>query len=137
MSSGSQKRKTTAQIKVNCTPEQKAAIIGKANDAGYSPAAFCLNALLKTPLPPRSRPTLDDQAISLLSREMGNISGLLGKAGSNLNQLTKYANMDRWLANLIAEAIQENKAAQRELLEWRTAFMHATGAERNRKPKDK
>ena len=34
--SGSQKRKVTARIAINCTPAQKAAILDKANGAGLS-----------------------------------------------------------------------------------------------------
>ncbi len=38
--SGSQKRRTTARIAVNCTPRQKALIVAKARDAGSPPPPF-------------------------------------------------------------------------------------------------
>ena len=63
--SGSQKRKTTARIAVNCTPAQKDAIVEKARAFDQSPSAICLNMLLDAPLPRRRRqPTVKDNALT-------------------------------------------------------------------------
>ena len=70
MSSGSQKRQTTARIAVNCTPAQKAAIAAKSAATGLSPSALCLAVMLDAPLPVRRRnPTVNQQA---MTRYFGN-----------------------------------------------------------------
>jgi hypothetical protein len=51
--SGSQKRRTTARIAVNCTPAEKAIIVEKSKDAGLSPSAICLARMLDAPMPKR------------------------------------------------------------------------------------
>ena len=125
--SGSQKRKVTARIAINCTPEQKAAIAAKTDAAGLSPSAMCLAVLLDVPLPKRRRPTVNAILLAKLSAE-------LGKIGSNINQIAHRYNLspDRLPEGNIEGALI---AAIRELLEWRTALLQALGAERNRKPK--
>jgi hypothetical protein len=122
MSSGSQKRRTTAQIKVNCTPDQKAAIADKADATGYSPAAICLNALLNTPLPARRRPSVNTE---LLAKTLGE----LGKIGSNINQIAHHLNAGR-PGDRVEGSLE---AALADLLEWRGALMQALGYERVRK----
>jgi hypothetical protein len=56
--SGSQKRRTTARIAINCTPAQKAEILKKIDATGLSPSAMCLAVLLDVPLPARRRPSV-------------------------------------------------------------------------------
>jgi hypothetical protein len=115
MSSGSQKRKTTAQIKVNCTPAQKAAILEKADQTGLSPAAICLAVLVDVPLPKRRRPS------------------------SNVNQIAYMLNANtapERIMNLIETGLQEHRDAQAkhqdildDLHELRTMAMEALGYE--------
>jgi hypothetical protein len=121
--SGSQKRKVTARIAVNCTPAQKAAILKKIDATGLSPSAMCLAVLLDVPLPPRRRHGIDEKLL-------GQVLAELGKIGSNINQYAKDRNMGRQSDNLDLAM----EAALRELLEWRTALMQALGYDRSRKP---
>jgi hypothetical protein len=122
MSSGSQKRKLTARIAVNCTPKQKAGIVAKCAAAGYSPSAFVLNILLGLPLPERRHPDVDTQMLAKVLAE-------LGKIGSNINQIAHHLNAGR-----PGDAMEGSvDAAMNELLEWRMALMQALGYERNRK----
>jgi hypothetical protein len=123
--SGSQKRKTTERIAINCTPEQYAKITAKTDAAGLSPSAVCLKVLLDTPLPSRRRPVADE---ALLVKVLAEI----GKIGSNINQIAYRYNISEGRpAGNIEGALE---AALRELLEWRTALMQSLGYERPRKP---
>jgi hypothetical protein len=121
--SGSQKRKTTARIAINCTPAQKAEIMKKIDATGLSPSAMCLAVLLDVPLPARRRPSVDTQLLAKVLAE-------LGKIGSNINQIAYHLNAGR-PGDVTEGSIQ---AALTELLEWRTALMQSLGYERNRKP---
>ena len=121
--SGSQKRKTTARIAINCTPAQKAEIMKKIDATGLSPSAMCLAVLLDVPLPARRRPSVDTQLLAKVLAE-------LGKIGSNINQIAYHLNAGR-PGDVTEGSIQ---AALAELLEWRTALMQSLGYERNRKP---
>ena len=121
--SGSQKRRTTARIAVNCTPAQKAEIMKKIDATGLSPSAMCLAVLLDVPLPARRRPSVDTQLLAKVLAE-------LGKIGSNINQIAYHLNAGR-PGDVTEGSIQ---AALTELLEWRTALMQSLGYERNRKP---
>jgi hypothetical protein len=120
--SGSQKRKLTARIAVNCTPKQKAIIVAKCDAAGYSPSAFVLNILLGLPLPSRRHPSVDTQMLAKVLAE-------LGKIGSNINQIAHHLNAGR-PGDVMEGSVD---AAMNELLEWRMALMQALGYERNRK----
>ena len=125
MTSGSQKRKTTARIAVNCTPDQKAAIMEKVDATGLSPSAMCLAVLLDAPLPKRRRPSVDAALLAKVLAE-------LGKIGSNINQIAYHLNAGR-PGDVTEGSIDD---ALRELLEWRTALMQSLGYERSRKPRD-
>lgn len=124
--SGSQKRRTTARIAVNCTPAQKAEIMKKIDATGLSPSAMCLAVLLDVPLPSRRRPSVDTQLLAKVLAE-------LGKIGSNINQIAYHLNAGR-PGDVTEGSIQ---AALAELLEWRSALMQSLGYERNRKPPEK
>ena len=121
--SGSQKRKLTARIAVNCTAEQKAIIKAKSDAAGYSTSALCLNILLGVPLPSRRHPSVDHPTCS------ANVLAELGKIGSNINQIAHHLNAGR-PGDVMEGSVD---AAMNELLEWRMALMQALGYERNRK----
>ena len=145
--SGSQKRKVTARIAINCTPAQKAAILEKANAAGLSPTAICLAMLLDAPLPKRRQPTIRHQQMAqflaatakVADALRGNLAEL-GKSGSNLNQVAYMLNAGTApprIMNIIQTALQEHGAVVAKLnetltdaLEIRTMAMEALGLER-------
>ena len=85
---------------------------------------MCLAVLLDVPLPKRRRPTVN-------TKLLGRVLAELGKIGSNINQIAYHLNAGR-PGDVLDGSIE---AALRELLEWRTALLHAIGEERNRKPK--
>ena len=123
--SGSQKRKVTARLAINCTPAQKAAIMEKIDATGLSPSAMCLAVLLDVPLPPRRRPSVDTVLLAKVLAE-------LGKIGSNINQIAYHLNAGRpgdTMEALITEAL-------RDLLEMRGGCMRVLGLEPNRKIED-
>jgi hypothetical protein len=121
--SGSQKRRLTDQIKVACTPEQKAKVQAIASKRGHSASALCLNTLLGTPLTPAVRsPTANAKAIAL-------VLGQLGKIGSNINQIAYHLNAGR-PGDRMEGTIEE---ALRDLMEMRLACLQCLGFERNRK----
>ena len=146
--SGSQKRRTTARIAVNCTPAQKAVIVDKARAAGLSPTAICLAMLLDAPLPRhRHQPTVNDKAMSAYLAATAKVNDAvkdslaeLGKSGSNLNQIAYMLNANTAPAriiNIVESAINEHnalvarhEAAFRDLEELRTMAMAAMGLER-------
>ena len=146
--SGSQKRKATARIAVNCTPAQKAVIVAKANAVELSPSAICLAMLLDAPLPRRRRqPTMKDNALTAYLAAAAKIKDALreshaelGKSGSNLNQIAYMLNADTApprIMNIIESALTEHKAllarheaAFKDLDELRTLAMDVWGLER-------
>lgn len=146
--SGSQKRRATARIAINCTPAQKAAIVEKASAAELSPSAICLAMLLDAPLPRRRRqPTVNDKALAAylaatakVNDALKNSLAELGKSGSNLNQIAYMLNANTApprVMNIIDSAISEHTAlvarhdeAFRDLEELRTMAMDALGLER-------
>ena len=143
--SGSQKRKTTARIAVNCTPAQKAAIVEKARAFDLSPSAICLNMLLDAPLPRhRRQPTVNDNALTAYLSAAAKLKDVLkeslaelGKSGSNLNQIAYMLNAKTApprIMNIIETAIEEHRvlearhdAAFKDLDELRTMAMDALG----------
>jgi len=144
--SGSQRRKVTERIAINCTPAQKAAIKEKADATGLSPSAICLSTLLDTPLPARRRPSVNDQAMATYLAANARLSDVvraslaeLGKVNSNVNQIAHMLNADtapQRIINLIETTIQEHRDAQakhqdvlNDLYELRTLAMDALGYE--------
>ena len=121
--SGSQKRKTTARIAVNCTPAQKDAIMEKARAFDQSPSAICLNMLLDAPLPRRRRqPTVKDNALTAYMGATAKLKDVLkeslaelGKSGSNLNQIAYMLNANTApprIMNIIETAVEEHRALE-------------------------
>jgi hypothetical protein len=128
---GSEKRQRTVIIQSRVGPGERATVQAKADAAGVSISELIRYAVLNYRLP-RSR--IDRLAVNLLLNELQKIQGEMSKSGSNLNQLTHYANMERWQANSIAAAIEEHTQLIRTLEELRLACLQAVGSERNRKP---
>lgn len=145
--SGSQKRKTTARIAVNCTPAQKAAIMEKAKAFELSPSAICLSMLLDAPAPKRRRrPTVNDRALTAYLGATAKVKDALkeslaelGKSGSNLNQIAYMLNANTApprIMNIIESALDEHKALVirhdavfKDLDELRAMAMEALGLE--------
>ena len=145
--SGSQKRKVSARIAINCTPEQKAAILAKAKDAGLSPTAICLAMLLDAPLPTRRNPAINNEAMThylantaTLSDKLTAFLAEMGKSGSNLNQIAYMLNagtdparimniVETGIVNHLA-LVSECKEGLGDLKEIRTMGMNALGLER-------
>ena len=146
--SGSQKRKTTARIAINCTPAQKEAIVKKARAFDQSPSAICLNMLLDAPLPRRQRqPTFNDKALSAytagtakVADEWRAVRAELGKPGSNLNQVAYMLNAGTdpgRISNIVKSAIEDfsaliaklDRALDDDLKELRTLAMEVWGLE--------
>ena len=144
--SGSQKRRTTKRVKVNCTPEHHTALCKLAEAHGQSLSALALNALLNVPLPRAHRPRVDDKLMRQFFVEIARARDALkpsdaelGKAGSNLNQIAHVLNTDRApesVMNILEaalqgylEAVQEHKQVVRDLEELRTAGMNTMGLE--------
>ena len=144
--SGSQKRKVTARVAVNCTPAQKAAILAKTAAAGVSPSALALNSMLDAPMRRTRGPRTDDGLMRQFFTELARardalkpVEAELGKSGSNLNQIAHVLNSDRApesVMNILnatleahLEVLQNLDQAVRDLLELRTAGMNAMGLE--------
>ncbi|MGA2607210.1 MAG: hypothetical protein ABSH01_07100 [Terriglobia bacterium] len=144
--SGSQRRRTTKRVKVNCTPAHHAALCTMAEAHGQSLSALTLNALLKIPLPRTRRAKAVDKLMMQFFAELARARDALkssetelGKSGSNLNQIAHVLNTDRppeRIMNLLEatlqahqEVIQEHNQAVRDLEELRTAGMNAIGLE--------
>ncbi|MEH6575655.1 MAG: hypothetical protein V7731_01130 [Amphritea sp.] len=112
--SGSEKRQRTIMKSYRLTREEAKEMKRRAEHAAISEAAFirlrCLDAK-----PPRQipHPTVNHKAVAQLI-------GHLGKVGSNLNQLARYAHSDRLLRNSIRLACQE-------IIVMRAACMRALG----------
>jgi len=128
----SEKRQRTIALAGRFTPEEAALVRDKAASCG-GVSAFIRHATIAEPLPRRAA---GGEVLARLLTEFGKLRGELGKQGSNLNQLTHYANMDRVLAASIAAATEDVERGIRTLDELRLVTMQALGRERNRKPKD-
>lgn len=114
--SGSQKRRVSAAVRVNCLPEQRAQLDVLAARAGQTVSALCLNALLGVPMPPprRAVPTADGLALVRASGVLGQFKTELSRVGSNLNQLAHHLNAGRDPSSLpgsIAAAVAETQRA--------------------------
>ena len=118
--SGSETRQRTVIMTIRFSRQEAEAVRKLADRAGQSVASLLRNNLLGAPLPPRAarRPTVDHQAVARLLGE-------LGKIGSNINQLARYANTGRYQENSIEMAL-------RDLAELRLVCLQALGREPDR-----
>jgi hypothetical protein len=144
--SGSQRRRTTKRINVNCTPERYDAISKLTEAYGQSPSALALHTLLGIPLPRSRRPRADDELMRQFFTEIARardalkpVEAELGKSGSNVNQIAAVLNADRppeTVMNILKETLLAHQQAVeaveefiRDLRELRTAGMNAMGLE--------
>jgi Bacterial mobilisation protein (MobC) len=111
------KRQRNNVLQTRANDEERDAIKARADRVGLTVGTFLRQLALGLPLPARAvRHTRIE--IETLVRVLGE----LGKIGSNLNQLTKYANMGRVLERSVL-------AALREVEELRLPLMQALGKE--------
>jgi hypothetical protein len=104
----------TRFVGVRCTPEEHASIDAAASAAGLSVGAFLRAKALGSPGPRAvRRPPIE-------RRELARLTGLVGKLGSNVNQLAHGFNRAGRLPGWI-----EIAAIQREVREIRAALMKA------------
>jgi len=149
MSSGSQKRRVTKHVKVNCTPEHHAILRKQADDHGQSLSALCLNALLTIPLPRVRRANIDTKALSQYLAANARAADAVrasaaefGKVNSNVNQIAHVLNAGRSperMMNIIEatllahrEAMERHEELLRDMYELRTLGMKALGLEPDR-----
>jgi hypothetical protein len=145
--SGSENRDTTAKRSARFTPEEDAAIEARCQALGCSFAGMVRHDSLgqDAKAPPRRRqPDLDSvlmaQFLAAAARVADPLRALqveIGNIGSNINQLTRYAHMDRLMAASIITAQHELSGALTRLTEalddvkeLRTAGLQAVGQER-------
>lgn len=127
----SEKRKRTIPLAGRFTPEEADLVRTKAQAYGASVSNFIRQRTIDAPPPRRAA---ERELLGKLITEFQRHRAELGKQGSNLNQLTKYANLDRVLAASIAEAAEDVKRGIETLDELRLAVLQALGHERDRKP---
>src|SRR5205085_11172330 len=113
----------TNRLTVRFNDQEKAAVKRIAESHGQTPGALVRTALLNVP-PGRAprRPGIEEQAVARLL-------AALGKIGSNLNQLAKYAHLGRTLENSLEETL-------RDVREMRLACLQALGREPDRRTPD-
>jgi hypothetical protein len=127
----SEKRKRTIPLAGRFTPDEAVLVRTKAKEYGGSVSNFIRQRTIDAP-PPRH--AAEREILAKLLTEIQRHRAELGKQGSNLNQLTHYANMDRVLAASIADATEEVKRGVATLDELRLATLQAMGSEPKRKP---
>jgi hypothetical protein len=135
---GSNKRKRTRVLSARFNDQEAAAVRSMADKRGESVGTLLRSTLLGVPPPPRSvrKPPVESESVAKLLAEFQKIRAELGKSGSNLNQLTHYAHLDRYQPGSIAVAVEEHRECIRTIEEMRLWCMQALGAERNRRPRD-
>lgn len=121
--SGSDKRRRSIVLTARFNEEEARAVRQIADRTGYSVGALIRHALLNVP-PPRARrrPSVDHKAVAKLLGE-------LGKIGSNINQLARYAHLGRYQSDSIEMAL-------RDLMELRLACLQALGREPKEDPSE-
>ena len=129
----SEKRQRPLVVAARVTPAEKAKAEARAAPFGGT-SAMIRHFALDEPLPPHA---LETEILARLLAVWQGFAGDFGHALSNLNQLTKYANLDRVLAASIAETAEEVKRGIATLDELRLVTLQDMGYERKRKPKDK
>jgi len=127
----SEKRQRTKVLGARVTPEEHKRGTERARTVSGSVGAFIRYHLLDEPLP---RHATDAEILAKLLAVWQGFRGDFGHALSNLNQLTKYANLDRVLQASIAEATQEIMRGIDTLDELRLVTLQDMGYERNWKP---
>ncbi len=115
--SGSEKRKRRGRIDFRVSEREEAAIDAAALRAGLTPGAYArAKSLRKTETRAKHRPAIDTKALA-------QITGQLGKAFSNLNQIAKRLNIDEHskisdLPDVLVEVKKTSRMVQ-DVLTWK------------------
>jgi len=123
----SEKRQRTETLYARVTPEEKAAVIDRADKAGMAVAAFMRAAALGNAGPrAQRRPPVDHVALRQLLGE-------LGRVGNNINQIAKTVNAGE------APDVPELREALQAYLQLRDSIfdalrMEPSGDHQGRKP---
>lgn len=145
--SGSETRDTTARRSARFTPEEDAAIEARCQALGCSFAGMVRHDSLgqtAKPAPQRRQPKVNS---ALMARFLAAAAAVadplkalkieIANIGSNVNQLTRYAHMDRLMAASIitaqkelSDALHRLTDAMEDIKELRTAGLQAVGQER-------
>jgi hypothetical protein len=129
----SEKRQRLFVVAARVTPAEKAKAEARAAPFGGI-SAMLRHFALDEPLP---RHALEAAVLMRLLGVWQGFRGDISHALSNLNQLTKYANLDRVLAASIAETAEEVKRGIATLDELRLVSLQDMGYERKpKKPKN-
>lgn len=112
--SGSQTRQRQEGIYVACTPEEKAAILEKAEAAGLSAGGYLRESGLNRATPgTKKRQPVDHEILEIAIGE-------LRRVGNNINQLARAANMNQPTdSERLNQAMNDYVAALRGLREAR------------------
>jgi uncharacterized protein (DUF1778 family) len=86
MTSGTETRQRTAYLAIRMTPEEKSALLAKANQSGHSVAAFSRAVLLGSSGPRSQRRLPIDHA------DLRRLLGALNQLGNNVNQIAHALN---------------------------------------------
>jgi len=128
----SEKRQRQLVVAARVTPAEKAKADARAAPFGGT-SAMLRHFALDEPLP---RHAAEAEVLVRLLDVWQGFRGDFSHALSNLNQLTKYANLDRVLAASIAETAEEVKRGIATLDELRLVSLQDMGHERKpKKPK--
>ena len=133
----SEKRQRLLVVAARVTPAEKAKAEARAAPFGGT-SAMIRHFALDEPLP---RHALETEILAKLLLVWQGFRGEFGHSMSNLNQLTKYAHLDRVLVASISEAVEDMKRGIATLEELRLVTLQDMGYERKPKkakpPKDK
>ena len=115
MPSGSDKRQRNVQCHVRFTEKEFAEVAAKAENAGWSPAAFLRATALGSPGPRTQQRHPADRD------ELRRILGQYGRIGNNINQIARRLNASGWVDfRMLREALSD-------LLELRNHILKALG----------
>ena len=117
--SGSQKRQRTYILQVPLNAREQRRLEKMVEATGHSRAGLARSGLFKTPLPPRPvpKPRVEHKmaakilaALGQVLTELRQLNNHLAKIGTNINQLTRYAHLDRYQHHSIEAALADFRA---------------------------
>ncbi len=123
--SGLEKRRRSYMLPVRLSETEKKALDELVEETGYSRAGFIRHRLFGTPLPravpkPRIEHKLAARILASLGQaitELRRLNNNLARIGANINQLTRYAHLDRYQHHSIEAALADFRAMKRPCLQ--------------------
>lgn len=140
--SETEKQRRSYMLPVRLSETEKVALDALIRETGTSRAGLIRHRLFNTPLPrPIPRPRIEHKlaariltALGQAVTELRRLNNQLAKIGSNINQLTRYAHLDRYQQHSIEAALADFRAMKRPCLQAiqlfqpiRTACLKALG----------